>query len=45
MSRAASVLDNLNALHELGVAIALDDFRTGYSLLGNLISGAFRSIR
>jgi EAL domain-containing protein (putative c-di-GMP-specific phosphodiesterase class I) len=30
MPRAASVLDNLNALHELGVAIALDDFGTGY---------------
>ncbi|WPL17068.1 Bacteriophytochrome cph2 [Thiorhodovibrio winogradskyi] len=36
MPRAASVLDNLNALHELGVAIALDDFGTGYSSLGYL---------
>ncbi|MEA3639451.1 MAG: EAL domain-containing protein [Lamprobacter sp.] len=36
MSRVDSVLDTLNALHELGICLSLDDFGTGYSSLGYL---------
>ena len=42
---AASALDILNALKDLGVKIAMDDFGTGYSSLGYLNSFPFDKIK
>jgi diguanylate cyclase len=45
IEQQTSILDCLNALHELGVTLAVDDFGTGYANLANLTRFSFSKLK